>query len=649
MPNVFKITISAVDRATAVAQKVNASIAKITRPITDVHASVAAFSKETGIDKLGRGLEKAGNVASDTARRIGSIAPPLAALTGLGTIAGIAAIAHGWGRTAVEVSNTASVIGISTDRLQKYRGAARLAGLSDADMTSGLKAVGSAFEDAAAGRDTFVAGVLASKNIGVNRMADGSVDTARALHDVANAASRITNAQARQKFLDIFGVGQLAPLLSKGGAAIDEYVTRYEKLNAVMTPAQIAQGQRYNEAMVALDASVTKLKNSVGASLAPAFARVAEQLIPIANQYGPKIANWIDSVNWDKAASDVGKVAIALGGLKVASTAISLITFAKPITAIAQMSKLLLPLVPTLGPLAALAAGGAYTIEKLKDSTDPGHFVGRNAGAPVQKPLASSQSNGSLWDRLTATGSGKFVPRFSSSAHGATAGGGAPVAIASDAASPAPVAVAAAPVAASSPALPSASGMPLGIRSNNPLNLSDNGVERVYATPEEGLAAAADNLRRNYAGLTIAQIQDKWTGGRRTGNSPKQIANYTRLMEQASGVAAGAVPNLSDPRVVSSLLGGMIRAENGSMPYSAQQLSAATLAGMRGAGAAPADSSGFAATPAAQQPDTPVTGSVQVDVMLHGAPSGSRVSVTSRGNVAARARIGTSALLEPSL
>ncbi|KPD17268.1 hypothetical protein ADM96_20415 [Burkholderia sp. ST111] len=191
MPNVFQITISAVDRATAVAKGVNASIGKITKPISDVKASVQAFSKETGLDKLGDRLVKVGGVASDAARRIGSIAPPLAAISAAGSIAGLATMAHSWGRTATEIANTASVIDVTTDQLQKYRGAARLAGLSDADMTSGLKSVGSAFEDAAAGRDTFVAGVLSSKNIGVHRMADGSVNTIRALHDISNAAAKI--------------------------------------------------------------------------------------------------------------------------------------------------------------------------------------------------------------------------------------------------------------------------------------------------------------------------------------------------------------------------------------------------------------------------------------------------------------------------
>lgn len=359
MPNVFQITISAVDRATAVAKGVNASIGKITKPISDVKASVQAFSKETGLDKLSDRLVKVGGVASDAARRIGSIAPPLAAISAAGSIAGLATMAHSWGRNATEIANTASVIDVTTDQLQKYRGAARLAGLSDADMTSGLKSVGSAFEDAAAGRDTFVAGVLSSKNIGIHRMADGSVDTIRALHDVSNAAARITNAQAREKFLDIFGLGGLAPLLSKGGAAIDAYVAKYDKLNATMTPDQIARGERFNENMVALDASFGQLKNTLGESIAPALTTVANRLEPIAQEWGPKIASWIQSTDWNKAANDTAKFVDQIGGVKTIAAAIAAITFAGPIASITTLIAQAVRVVGLLTTIATTTSAGS--------------------------------------------------------------------------------------------------------------------------------------------------------------------------------------------------------------------------------------------------------------------------------------------------
>lgn len=150
MSNVFPLTITAIGSATAVAKRVSSYIAQITKPIAEVCASVAAFSKETGMDKLGRSIQKVGIAATESARRIASIAPPIAALTSLGTIAGVVALATGWGRNAVQIANTASAIGISTTQLQRYQGAARIAGLSSDAMTNGLKSISNALEEASA-------------------------------------------------------------------------------------------------------------------------------------------------------------------------------------------------------------------------------------------------------------------------------------------------------------------------------------------------------------------------------------------------------------------------------------------------------------------------------------------------------------------
>lgn len=609
----FQITISAVDKATAIAKRVNDSIAKITKPVNDVKTSVAAFNKETGLDRLGKGLASAGNAAGDMARKVASIAPPMAALLGVGSIAGIAALASGWGKAAVEIANTSSVLGVSTANLQRYRGAARVAGLSADAMTSSMQSLGSAFEDASAGRNNFAAGVLSDKGIGIHRLRDGTIDVVRGMRDVATAASKIRNAQAQKTFLDIFGMGGLQAMVRRG--TMDQFVSQFDKLNAVMTPEQIAKGEQFNLSMIALDASVDKLKNSIGASLAPALGRVVDGFGKLADEYGPKIAAWIDGIDWDKTAQSISHVAESLGGVKGIALALAAITFASPIAGIVRLSAILLPLVPALAPLAALATGGALAINKLKDSTEPGHFVGRNAGAPRAAPLRDSDTNSALWDSVKTGVSnfftidhGKFVPR---------AGG---------------------------------KRIPLGIRTNNPLNILTSGNQNSYAAPEEGIAAAAANLQRNYRGLTLAQLADKWTGGARTGNSPEQIANYLGILSRGTGLSANQVPTLSDPSVVAALIKAQIRAENGQQPYSDAQIASGVGLGMPGApralyaSAAPAPG----AANASGQMDS-LKGRLEVTIHMPGVPNGTRATVHHNGDVLATGQIGHSLLLGPSV
>ncbi|WP_176043626.1 hypothetical protein [Burkholderia vietnamiensis] len=653
MGNELRFEIVANDRASAVASKVNAAISGITKPIADVRSSVVAFSKETGMDKLGRSIEKVGIASTEAARRVASIAPPIAALTSVGTIAGVVALATGWGRNATQIANTASALGISTSQLQRYQGAARIAGLSSDAMTNGLKAVGSAFEDASAGRDNFVAGVLSDKGIGIHRLRDGSIDTARAMHDVANAAAKITNAQARSKFLDIFGLGGLNPMLSKGGAALDSFLERYDRLNAMMSPEQIAQGEQYNAALVALDASVAKLENSVGAALAPALTQVADAMIPIANEYGPKIARWIESIDWGKVASDTEQFVDKLGGVETVAAAIAGITFAAPIAGIASIIANLTMLTTSAIPSAtkALATLGATPIAAAAAGAG-GWEIGKWL-RPYYDDYVRNVTGGDRWslnDYLTGThrlqlgATGGYTQEELDSVK--DHGGAKLTPNASRLVSDAPS------IAASG-----ANGrLPLGIRTNNPLNLLTNGQQRVYGTADEGLAAAASNLVRNYKGLTIAQIQDKWTGGARTGNTPQQIANYQSILSGASGLRANEVPDLSNPGMVAKLLGGMVRAENGMQPFSAQQLASAASKGISGRVKAPAMGAEplFAATPAAQQPDAPGVqtvsgGKVVVDVNINGGPAGTTARVRTQGNVEASARIGRSGLIGPTV
>ncbi|MCA8195480.1 phage tail tip lysozyme [Burkholderia vietnamiensis] len=361
---VFQITINAVDKATAVAKRVNESIAKIAKPITDVKASVASFNKETGFDQLGKKFESVGKSAQTVARSVASIAPPLAAIVGVGSVAGIAAFATSWGRAAAEIANTSSVIGVTTTDLQRYRGAARVAGLSADAMTSSMQSLGDAFEDASAGRNNFVAGVLSDKGIGIHRLKDGTIDVVRGLHDVSAAASKITNTQAQRKFLDIFGLGGIQAMIRRG--TIDQFVGKFDELHATMSPEQIAQGEKFNQSMIALDASVDKLKNSVGSALAPALGRAVDEFARLADDYGPKIAHWIDNVDWDKTAKSVAGVGEALGGVKGIALAIAAVTFAGPIAGLATLvgkatalSGILMPL--AANPIVAGALGLLYS------------------------------------------------------------------------------------------------------------------------------------------------------------------------------------------------------------------------------------------------------------------------------------------------
>jgi hypothetical protein len=579
----FTLTISAVDKATAVAKRVNESIAKITRPITDVKSSVAAFNKETGLDQLGKKFESVGRTAKSVASSMASIAPPLAAIVGVGSIAGIAAFATSWGKVATEIANTSSVIGVSTNDLQRYRGAARVAGLSADSMTSSMQSLGAAFEDASAGRNNFAAGVLSDKGIGIHRLKDGTIDVVRGINDVASAARKITNAQAQKTFLDIFGLGGIQAMIRRG--TLDQFLSKFEKLHATMSPEQIAQGEHFNESMIALDASVDKLKNSIGSSLAPAVGRMVDEFAQLADRYGPKIAAWIDNIDWNKTAKSVADLGSALGGVKGIALGLAAITFAGPIAGIATLIGKVGTLTGMLAPLAAnpIVAGAlGLMYSKGLNTGEDEYLAARRSNTWDGDPVGQRRSAGAAKDPKTAAAVASLVKMGWSPQQAA------------------------------------------GIASNlwtesmfDPGAVGDGGAAYGIAQWHSDRQAAFKKL----FGIDIRKS---------TLDQQLQFVNYE--LRQGNEQAAGR-----------ALLGTTTAAQAGAVVSRLYERPADAdgEAARRGAAAAAIDSS--------RQTGAPLNGKLEVTIHMPNAPHGARASVHSNGEVLATGQIGHSLLLGPSV
>src|SRR5450830_647059 len=104
MANNFQITITAIDRATAVVRRINAGMARITQPITNIRRAAGALTRELGFDKVGVAVGGVVKNVRQLGSQLGSLLGPLAIIAGGGTLAGIAALATEWGRMGSEIS-----------------------------------------------------------------------------------------------------------------------------------------------------------------------------------------------------------------------------------------------------------------------------------------------------------------------------------------------------------------------------------------------------------------------------------------------------------------------------------------------------------------------------------------------------------------
>lgn len=129
---------------------------------------------------------------------------------------------------------------------------------------------------------------------------------------------------------------------------------------------------------------------------------------------------------------------------------------------------------------------------------------------------------------------------------------------------------------------------PVGLRNNNPGNLiktsntwdgeiKGDGRFSSFATPEHGLRALCKNLlaynKRGYT--TVEQIIGRWAPP-----NENDTAAYTAAVSRALGVPADKRLDLTDINTLTALCASITRHENGSNPYSQEQITTGAMAAL---------------------------------------------------------------------
>lgn len=334
MASSFKITIDAVDNATAVFRKVNGAVNQLSRPFEQVGQSFKGLGREMGLQRLGKNLGSIGREARGAASGVTSVVAPLAAITGVGSVAGIIALADGWARLGRSTANTAANIGANAGDLQRFQGAARLAGMSTDDMDSSLQGLASTMENAAFGRDNSALMLFNRLGVGIKRTSDGAMDATGEFKALATAISNLKNPQQQMLAAQKFGLTSLLPLIRQGPEAFDRLTARAEAMGLVMSGSALKAATDFANSLDNLQGAGTGLKNSVIEQLTPALKPLVDELAGwigqnrelIAQDVGAwarDFATWVNGVDWKSVGqgvhgfvADIGTVVDKLGGWK---------------------------------------------------------------------------------------------------------------------------------------------------------------------------------------------------------------------------------------------------------------------------------------------------------------------------------------------
>lgn len=117
--------------------------------------------------------------------------------------------------------------------------------------------------------------------------------------------------------------------------------------------------------------------------------------------------------------------------------------------------------------------------------------------------------------------------------------------------------------------------LPLGIRYNNPGNLRPGGHEAIYSSPQVGISALGNQLRR-YGGRgwnTISSILSHYAPP-----LENNTGAYIAAVSRETGFSPNQVLDLNDTATLDKLTSAIIRHENGFNPYSSSLIQSSILA-----------------------------------------------------------------------
>ncbi len=574
MANKFDIIISATDHATKTVRKINDSFSKMVRPISNLQRSAGALGRELGLDKVGKSLGNVATSARSVASGISSIVAPMAAVVGIGSVAGIAALATEWGKFGDEISNTAAKLGITTSGLQSLQGAASLANVSSSELTSGLKSLGDTMEDALFGRNQSALMLLTRLGVGIHKTADGSIDVARGFKDIATAISKVKSAQVQGLIARQFGLEAALPLLQQGAKGIEEYQRKVREFGGEQSQEAIAAAANFGLKLNYLSMATQGLKNTIGDKLVPVLTPFIDQLTVwvAANrdliatrvaEFVKGFADWLSAIDFSKVLDGITDfikgikdtvewmggwkvaaigVAVAMNGNLIASVlnlGVSLTSLTVKAIPAAIKSMMALQLAMETSNVAAVTMIGSVTgligrLGLLGLAGLAGYGIGTLLNSGINKVVewTTGEQGATLGTKI-------YDWTHPDQGNGRSSGGAIRT-------------------------------VPIGIRNNNPGNLRSwagmptNGGFAVFPNPASGIGAMAKQLQLyGSRGVdTIGGIVSKWAppGENNTGA-------YIDAVSKQTGFAPNQKLNLSDPKTVAPLVAAMIQRENGQNPY----------------------------------------------------------------------------------
>ena len=313
----FAITVTAVDQASAQFDKINKSIARMSAPAEQFNRQVSKFGDVSGITRMTDGVRGMTSGFLDSFRAVDRLAGSLGLVTGVTSLAGIAAFTDRWRSTTAALNSTSKMLGVGVSTLSKLQGAARLAGIGAEDMNAGLKGLGETLRDATFGRNSDAIQMFRQLKVEFEDSPGKVRDMVDVLPELADKIAAIKDpfTQARIATTLFGGAGEaMLPFLRKGSAGIKK-LTEEVGLLGNMDQAAADAATRLTTSIEKVKIAGEGLANEVLAPLAPHLERIAEDMAAWTKENKDWLASDITK-NIKEYGSAINNVVKEIGGWK---------------------------------------------------------------------------------------------------------------------------------------------------------------------------------------------------------------------------------------------------------------------------------------------------------------------------------------------
>lgn len=317
----ISVSVTAVDNATKIFQRVNANMERMQAPVKNLQRSFDRFSQLAGMNRLNEGFSRVRASATSTFRVMGQIAPVLGTITSAASIAGMARLSTNWANFGSNLQSTSQRLGMSVSGLHSWQNGARLAGVSAESMTAAIGNFQENIWNARGGRNPQFVSTLNAIHVAMNNV-DGSARSTQAIMgDVANVFTKIKDPVAQATLATaVFGSAgnAMLPFLREGAEGMERY--RREALKyGVMNEAGANAANRLRMAQARMTMSVEGFGNSLAQSIEPVLTPIIENMARwiavnrgwisqnIAG-YVQQFANYLKSINWQQVSAGAQQV-----------------------------------------------------------------------------------------------------------------------------------------------------------------------------------------------------------------------------------------------------------------------------------------------------------------------------------------------------